>query len=140
MAKKLILGLIMAQIWSPKFLSWILPLLDVLHCYKLSLYAISRKTNEPNLTKWQKTLFRTRFWPPWPKFRPPQFFLWIFPLLDVIHCGKLSLYVISRKTNEPNLRKWQKMPFRTPFWPIWPKFWLPNFFFFFKNLALSVTR
>ena len=45
----------LAQIWAPKFFFlWILPLLDVNHCCKLSLYAISRKTNEPNLRKWQK--------------------------------------------------------------------------------------
>ena len=31
MAKKLILGLILAQIWSPKYFSWFLPLLDVEH-------------------------------------------------------------------------------------------------------------
>ena len=35
----------------PKFFSWILPLLVVRQCSKLSSYAISRKTNEPNLTK-----------------------------------------------------------------------------------------
>ena len=29
------------------FFSWALPLLDVRHCFKLSLYSISRKTN-PN--------------------------------------------------------------------------------------------
>ena len=39
---------------------------------------------------------------------PPKiFFSWVLPLLDVIHCCKLSLYEISRKTNEPSLRKWQ---------------------------------
>ena len=35
---------------------------------------------------------------------------WALPLLDVIRCCKLSLCAISRKTNEPNLRKWQKNP------------------------------
>ena len=35
-------------------------------------------------------------------------FTWILPPLDVRHCCKLSLYAISRKTNKPNLRKWQK--------------------------------
>ena len=38
-----------------KFYSWILTLLDVIHSYKLSLCAISRKTNEPSLRKLQKT-------------------------------------------------------------------------------------
>ena len=41
---------------GPKFFfSFILPMLVLRHCYKLSLYAISSKTNEPNLKKWQKT-------------------------------------------------------------------------------------
>ena len=35
----------------PKFSSWILLLLLVRQCSKLSSYAISRKTNEPNLKK-----------------------------------------------------------------------------------------
>ena len=30
--------------WPPKFFSWVLPLLDVRHCHKLSSYPISRKT------------------------------------------------------------------------------------------------
>ena len=54
-AKNLILGLILAQIWSPKFFSRVIPLLGVTHCCKLSLYAISKKTKEANLRKWQKT-------------------------------------------------------------------------------------
>ena len=36
------------------------------------------------------------------------FFPWILPLLHVRHCCQLSLYVTSKKTNEPNLRKLQK--------------------------------
>ena len=58
----------------------------------------------------------------------PKFFLWILPHLDIRNCCKLSLYTIFlKKTNEPNLRKWQKTS-------------LGLFFFFsFKNLAPSVT-
>ena len=33
------------------FFSWILLLLDAIHCCKLSLYTTSRKTNEPNFRK-----------------------------------------------------------------------------------------
>ena len=33
---------------------------------------------------------------------PPQFFWWILPLL---HCWKLSVFVILRKAIEPNLSK-----------------------------------
>ena len=60
MAKKpLVLGPILVpltQTWAPKFFSWILPHLDIRNCCKLSLYTIFfKKTNEPNLRKWQKT-------------------------------------------------------------------------------------
>ena len=43
-----------------------------------------------------------------PDLDPKKVFSWILPLLLVRHCCKLSLYAIWRKTNEPNLRKWQK--------------------------------
>ena len=42
-----------------------------------------------------------------PNLDPKTFFV-AFTLPDIRHCCKLSLYAISRKTNEPNLRKWQK--------------------------------
>ena len=50
---------------------------------------------------------------------PPIFFPGVLPLLDVTHCCKLSLYVISRKTNKSNLRKWQKTQFQARFWLIY---------------------
>ena len=43
----------------------------------------------------------------------------MLPLPDVRHCCKLSLYLISRKTNEPNLRKWQKTWAAKIFWKMW---------------------
>ena len=73
------------------------------------------------------------FWPIFAQTWSQKCFSWVLPLLDVIHCCKLSLYATSRKTNTPNLRKWEKTLFQARFYPIWPKFWL-------KNLALSVTR
>ena len=115
---------------GPEIFSWILPLLVVRHCCNLSLYAISRKTNEPNLRKWQKNPnFR-------PKFGSPKFFSLILPLLHVRHCCKLSLYAISRKTNKPNLRKWQKKPyFRAQFWPLQPTFRPPDSEWFHRTLS-----
>ena len=65
MAKNLILDPILTdstQIWVQKRFSWILPLLLVTHCCKVSLYAILRKNNDPNLRKWQKTLFQAQIW------------------------------------------------------------------------------
>ena len=38
----------------------------------------------------------------------PQFFLSVLPVLDFRNSCKLSLHATSRKTNETNLRKWQK--------------------------------
>ena len=80
----------------------------------------------------KKNLVPGRFWHLWPKFGPQKFlygfFWWVLPLLDVIHCCKLSLYAMSRKTNEPNLRKWQKTLFWARFRPICPKFGPPIFF------------
>ena len=72
-------------------------------------------------------------------FGPQKVFLWILTLLDVLHCGKLSLCEISGKTNEPKkLRKWQKTYFQSRFCPIWPKFELAKVSF--NNLVSSVTR
>ena len=58
--------------------------------------------------KGKKTNFGQDFSPFWPKFGPQKFLLWVLPFVDVRHCYKLSFYVISRKTNEPNMRQWQK--------------------------------
>ena len=121
-AKNLILDQILTnltQIWAPNFSSWILPLLVVRHCYKISLYVIARKTNEPNLRKWQKPSFESRF-------GPHNFFSWILAILHVTHGCKLSLYANSRKTKEPNLKKWYS--FGTDSGPFGPNLG-PNFFF-----------
>ena len=59
---------------TQNFFSWILLLLHVRHCCKLSFYAISRKPNEPNLTKQQKTKISERFWNIWYKFGLRTFF------------------------------------------------------------------
>ena len=56
----------------------------------------------------KKTNFEPGLGQFWPKVGPPKKIFMSLPLLEVIHCCKLSLYAISRKTNEPNLRKWQK--------------------------------
>ena len=129
MAKYLIWDPILAHFGPnlfPKIFLWVLPLLHVRNCCKLSLYVISRKTNEPNLKKWKKKKFWAWFWPAFAQIWSPKIFLWVLPLLDVIHCYKLSLYAISRKTNEPHLRKWHKTYFWTQFWPVLTQIWLPK--------------
>ena len=54
-------NLIPGPILAPKFFFVSLLLLLVRYCSKLSPYAIYRKTNEPNMRKWQKTDFRSDF-------------------------------------------------------------------------------
>ena len=90
--------------------SWVLPLLIVTQCPKVSSDAISWKNNEPNLKKWQKTLCnKKRFRPDFGLFGPnlgPNLFIYLFflilLLLDVRLYCKLSLYAIVKKANEPN--------------------------------------
>ena len=71
------------------FFSWISPLLDDRHCWKLSFCAISRKAYDPNSSKWRKTLFWAWFRPIKPKFEPPFFFfffwkIWLCQSLDIM--------------------------------------------------------
>ena len=49
----------------------------------------------------KKPSFRPDFGPFGPNLGP-NFFSLVLPLIDVRHCNKLSLYAISKKTNEPN--------------------------------------
>ena len=64
------------------FFSRILPLLDARHCCNLSLYATARKTNEPNLRKWQKNLVLDLFLVPLVQILVPKTFFVDFTLLD----------------------------------------------------------
>ena len=124
----------LAQIWIQKFFSWVLPLLHIIHCCKLSLYAISRKTIEPNFRKWPKTIFAPNFGPFWPKFGLLNIFSWILPDLDVKNCFKLSLHVISRKTKK--IEKIAKKPsFGPNFGPFGPH--LVSKFIFFADFTSS---
>ena len=107
MVKKLVSGPILsplAQIWAPKFFSWTLLLLDVKHCCKLSLYAFSRKTNELNLRKWQKSSFGPNF-DLFGLNLGHQFFFKSLALSVFRYYGQLSSFGISEKTNNPILRK-----------------------------------
>ena len=56
----------------------------------------------------KKTNFRPDFGPFGSKFGLWNFFFLVLPLLDFVHYRKLSLHAISKKTNEPKLRKLQK--------------------------------
>ena len=81
--KNLFLGPIftfVAQIWATNFFSWILPLLHVKN---------SRKTNEPNLSKYNLSLFCKKN---------------LASSVTRYH-GQLSSCTIPEKTNDPILRK-----------------------------------
>ena len=103
-----------------------------MHCCKLTLYAISSKTNEPNLTNWQKTYFRAQFWPLRPKFKPQIFFRGFHPyqMLDIV-AYKLSLNAISKKNNKPNKENGKKTSFGSNFGAFGPNSGRQFFFFFF---------
>ena len=76
----------------------------------------------------KKTNFGPDFGPFWPKFGPQKKLSWVLPLTDVIHCCNVSLYAISKKTNEQNLRKWKKKTsFESNFGPFGQNLVLKNF-------------
>ena len=88
-----------------KYFWQVLPPLDVRHRCQLLSYTTSRTTKEQNLRKWQKTQFRDRFWPIWPKFGPPTFFKNILPSLVTRYYGQLSSCTISEKNDNSIQRK-----------------------------------
>ena len=70
----------------PRFFSLFFSWVVIRQCSKLSYYAISRNTNEPNLKKWQKKLIWARFWPTWPKFGPQKFLcrFYLYQMLYIV--------------------------------------------------------
>ena len=92
------------KFWSPIFFFVGFILLDVRHCCKLALYAISRKTNN---RKWRKNLVLVLTYDSGPKFEMPFFFSFKNLALSVTryHMRQLSSSTLSGKTNNPILRK-----------------------------------
>ena len=84
---------------------WVLPLLDVRYCRKLSLYVISRKTYNP-IWKMAKDLILVLIWVLWVQIWAANFFhkSWLCQSLDIYH-SQLSLCTIWEKTDDPILRK-----------------------------------
>ena len=88
----------LAQIQTPKILWRVLPLLVVRHCSKLSLYAISRETNESkNLVPGPILVHLAQIW-------ATIFFKNLASSVTRYH-GQLSSCTISAKTKDPILRK-----------------------------------
>ena len=113
--------IISVPIWATKLFFEVSALLDMLDTIPSC-----------NLVQYQGKLMLQ----PWENFKNPNFgpslgppiFLWVLPLQVVRQCSRLSSYAISRKTNEPNLKKWQKTLILVQFWAISPKFGRPIFF------------
>ena len=90
MAKNLILP-VLAQIRFQKLFLWVLPLLEVRHCYKLSLYVNSRKTMNQTRENGKKTSFG-------PKLNSvAKFFFQNLALPVPRYHGQLSSCTISEK-------------------------------------------
>ena len=89
--------LISDPVWVPRnFSSWVLPLLVVRQCYKLSSYGISRKTNGQTLKNDKKPNFGSDFGPFGPNLGH-QIFLQVLPILVIRHCSKLSYNATIKK-------------------------------------------
>ena len=76
----------LVQFLAPNCFSSVWLLLDVRLCRKLSSYAISRKTYNPNPRNWQKTSLWACFGSAGYKFGPPIFFskIWLCPSVDIM--------------------------------------------------------
>ena len=99
---------------------------------KLSLYANSKKTKEPNLRKWRK---KTIFGPILAclvKFLAPKTFSVSFLIFDIVasyHCIQFQEKLMIQ--NQKNCEKPHFGP--NSFRPLWPKFGPPFFFFLFQK-------
>ena len=104
MAKNLISDPILARL-APKIFEWVLPLLDVRHCRKLSLYAISRKRYDQNSRKCKKLPFGPDLVPLGPYSGRQLFFFQNLVLSVTRYHGQLSSCKVSEKNNDPISRK-----------------------------------
>ena len=113
MAKNLISSSIwacLAEICAPKVFSWILLLIDIRYCRKLSSYSVSRKTYDPNSTKWGKTLLWAWFTHVGPTLVPP--FLFFKNMVSSVtrYHGQLSSCKISEnKQKKAMIQYWKKL-------------------------------
>ena len=109
MMKNLILGPILAQIWAPNFFwgfyfYYMLDIVASYHCMQFQGKLINQT--------WENGKNKTNFGPDFGLFGPnlgPKIFFKGFTILDVRYYCKLSLNAISRKTDDPNSRKWEKL-------------------------------
>ena len=96
--KNLILGPILghlAQIWAPNFFLWVLPLLVIRQCSKLSFYPIEKMTNTPNLRKWQKNSILDPILTDLTQIWVQKLFSWTFPLYNKYWIKIVIIYLIQ---------------------------------------------
>ena len=116
-------GLFWPKFSHSKIFLWILVLLDVRNCCKLSLYAIPGNTNEPNLRKWQKNpSFRPDFSP---NMGPKKFFVGF--ISTTYHTLLQAIIVCYFKENQ--WTKFEKMAKDLVSGPILTQIWSPKIFF-----------
>ena len=95
---------------GPKKFSWVLPLLDFMHCCKVSLCATSWKSNEPSFRKRKKTSFWARLWTIRSKFGALFFVLFCFCFFQ--KSGFLSHYISWSAIIMYNIKKTNDLIFR----------------------------
>ena len=100
------------------------------HCMQFQGKLIS-----PTGEKDKKLNFGPDLGPFWLKYRLQKLFSWVLPLLDVIHCCKLSLYAMKRKTNKQTWKNGKKSSFGPDFGLFGPNSSY-QFFFFFSRIWL----
>ena len=123
MAKNLISGLIFTPSHKKTFL-WVLPLLVVRNCSKLSSYAISTKTTEPNFRRWQKKLILGPILASLTQIWAAKFFfldftsasIYIFPAIILCNLKENLLTKLAKMVKNLNLG------------PISAQIWTPNVF------------
>ena len=98
------------------------------HCMQFQGKLIS-----PTGEKDKKLNFGPDLGPFWPKYRLQKLFSWVLPLLDVIHCCKLSLYAMKRKTNKQTWKNGKKSSFGPDFGLFGPN---STYQFFFSRIWL----
>ena len=108
------------------------------HCMQFQGKLIS-----PTGEKDKKLNFGPDLGPFWPKYRLQKLFSWVLPLLDVIHCCKLSLYAMKRKTNKQTWKNGKKSSFGPDFGLFGPNSSYQFFFFsriwLFQSLDIIVS-
>ena len=111
-------GLFGPNLGAKKMLLVLTPL-NVRHCCKPLLYAISQKTNEQNLRKWQKKLVSETILAPLAQIQADNFFSFKNLASAVLrYHGQLSSFTISEKTNDSISRnfsdRWMDRPMDRP--------------------------